>query len=70
MAPEKQVRIESDHTQTIKIVMYSKVPRLRASPRHGGQGVFFSHRAAAGASLRARRHTSYLINRGVKIPVS
>ena len=41
MAPEKQVRIDSDHTQTIKIVMYSKVSRLRASLRHGGQGVFF-----------------------------
>jgi len=40
MAPEKQVRIDSDLTQTIKIVMYSKVSRFRASLRHGGQGVF------------------------------
>jgi hypothetical protein len=70
MAPEKQVRINSDHTQTIKIVMYSKVSRFRASLRHGGQGVFFSHRATAGTSLRGRRNSSYMINRVLTSPLS
>ena len=39
--------------------------RIRDSPRHGGQRIFFlifRHRTAAGASLRGRRHSSYLIN--------
>jgi hypothetical protein len=26
--------------KTMKIVMYTREPRLRASPRHGGQGFF------------------------------
>jgi hypothetical protein len=30
------------HTRTMKIVLYTKDPRLRASPRHGGQGVFLN----------------------------
>jgi len=35
-------------------------PRLRASPRHGGEGVFlFSDRSAAGAPRRGRRRSSY-----------
>ena len=28
------------HSRTMKIVMYTMVPRIRASPRHGGQGFF------------------------------
>ena len=32
--------MKSVRTQTMKIVMYTMEPRLRASPRHGGQ-VFF-----------------------------
>ena len=31
---------KSVRTQSIKIVMYTMEPRLRASPRHGGQGLF------------------------------
>jgi hypothetical protein len=40
-ALEKQICIDSVHNQTIKIVLYTKDPRNRVSPRHGGQGVFF-----------------------------
>ncbi len=28
--------------QTMKILLYTKDSRLRASPRHGGQGVFLN----------------------------
>ena len=28
------------HTGTMKIVLYMMDPRLRASPRHSGQGIF------------------------------
>ena len=38
---EKQTWIYVVHYRTMKIVMYTMKPRLRASPRHGGQGVFF-----------------------------
>ena len=39
--------------------------RFRASPRHSGARKFFlifSDQSAAGASLRGRRHSSYLNN--------
>jgi len=32
--------IDSVHTRTMKIVLSTMDPRLRASLRHGGQGVF------------------------------
>jgi len=41
MAQEKQIWIDLVHTQTMKIVRYTNEPRLKVSPRHGGQGVFF-----------------------------
>jgi hypothetical protein len=58
------------HTRTMKIVLYTKDPRLRASPRHGGQGVFlnFYHRSAPGAPRRGRRLSSYMMDRVVTIP--
>jgi hypothetical protein len=48
--------------------------RLRASPRHDGARKFIlffillSHQSAAAASLREQWHSSYLLDRGVKIP--
>jgi len=67
MALENQTYIDSDHTRTMKIGLSTKDPRLRAFPRHAGQGVFlnFSHRSAAGAPLRGRRHSSHQMDRGV-----
>ena len=40
-AQEKPTGIDSVHTRSRKIVLYMKDSRLRASPRHGGQGGFF-----------------------------
>jgi len=70
MALENQTYIDSDHTRTMKIGLSTKDPRLRAFPRHAGQGVFlnFSHRSAAGAPLRRRRHSSHQMKRVVIIP--
>jgi len=39
-ALEKQIWIDLVHTRSMKIVRYTNEPRLKASPRHGGQGVF------------------------------
>jgi hypothetical protein len=69
--PEKQTWIVSVHSRSMKIVVYTMDLRLRASPRHGGKGVFyefFSHRSAVGASHRERRHSSYLVDGVVTIP--
>ena len=33
---------QSVRSKTMKIVMYAMEPRLRASPRHGGQGFFLN----------------------------
>ena len=49
-ALEKQIWVDLVHPRIMKIVFCKKNPRLRASPRHGGQGVFYSHRSAAGAA--------------------
>ena len=35
-------RIYVVHSRTMKIVLYTMEPRLRASPRHGGQGFFLN----------------------------
>jgi hypothetical protein len=64
-ALEKQTWIDSVRTRTMKTLFYTKDSRIRASPRHCGQGVFFwifSPRTATGAPLRGWRHSSYLGN--------
>jgi hypothetical protein len=44
-----RTRPHSIHTRSMKILLCTKESRLRASPRHSGQGVFlfFIHRSAA-----------------------
>ena len=41
------------HPRTMKILLYTKDSRLRAAPKHGGQGVFliFIHPSAAQETL-------------------
>ena len=67
-ALEKQIGIDLVHSRIMKIVFCTKDSRLRASPRHGREGVFFdSHRSAAGASRQGWRHSLYLMESGVTI---
>jgi hypothetical protein len=42
LALENQTWIGSVHPLTMKIVVYSKSLRLKASPIHGGQGIFLN----------------------------
>ena len=39
-APEKWAWTDRGHSRTIKILLYTKDPRFRTSPRNGGQWVF------------------------------
>jgi len=41
LAMDKKKGIDSVHPRTMKIVLYTKDPCFRASPGHGGLGVFF-----------------------------
>jgi hypothetical protein len=54
----------------MKIVLYTRDLRLRASPRHGGQGVFFEFLVTDPPHRKprlGRRHSSYLMDRVVTI---
>ena len=50
------------HSRTMKIVLYSMEPRLRASPKHGGQGFFelFVPDPPRGRPFAGRRRSSYM----------
>jgi len=71
LALEKQTRIDSVHPLSMKIDLYTKNQRLRASPGHGEEAVVvnFAHRSAAGASLLGRQ-SSYQRERATTFPES
>ena len=54
----------------MKIVMYTMKPRLRASPRHGGQGVFFEFLVSDPQRGRPSGVAAFIVHGGVlkKIP--